>query len=141
MGWIPYALATGVALAVADVCVKLAAGKLSNSLALLLYGSCTFLAGAGWVLWERSRSVPQFAEWPGVLAAVGVGIAFSCVTVGLYATFGAGAPISLSVPLTRVVGVALASLAGLALLHEPFTLRYAVGMLLAGGGIYLVVTR
>ena len=141
MSWVPYALGTAVALAVADLCVKLAAGKLSNSVALLLYGSCTFLAGAGWVLWERMQGVPQYAQMEGVLPALGVGIAFSCVTIGLYATFGAGAPISVSVPLTRVIGVLLASLAGLTLLREPFTLRYALGMLMAGGGIYLVVTR
>ena len=43
MIWIPYALITAFALAAADFFVKLAAGKLSNSLALLIYGSSAFL--------------------------------------------------------------------------------------------------
>ena len=62
MDWILYALGTALALAAADFCVKLAAGKLSNSVALLLYGSCTFLTGLGWVLWQRAHGVPQHAQ-------------------------------------------------------------------------------
>lgn len=41
MNWITFALFSAGALAAADICVKLAAGKLSNSLGLLIYGSCT----------------------------------------------------------------------------------------------------
>ena len=141
MGWIPYALGTALALAVADLFVKLAAGKLSNSVALLLYGSCTFLTGLGWVLWQRARGVPQHAQTSGILAALGVGVAFSAVTLGLYATFGAGAPISVASPFIRLGGLLLASLAGLVLLQEPLSWRYVIGMLLACSGVYLIVTR
>ena len=35
MGWIKYALVTACVLAAADLCVKVAAGRLSNSLAVL----------------------------------------------------------------------------------------------------------
>ncbi len=38
MSWIVYAVATAFALAAADFLVKLAAGRLSSSLAMLLYG-------------------------------------------------------------------------------------------------------
>lgn len=141
MNWIPYALATAFALATADFFVKLAAGRLSNSLGLLLYGSCTFLFGLGWVLWQRTQGLPQHAQPAGVLAALGVGIAFSLVTVGLYASFGAGAPISVASPVIRLAGLLLASLAGLILLREPLTWRYVLGVLLAGGGVYLILTR
>jgi len=140
-GWVVYALGTAVALAAADFFVKQASGKLSNSVAVLLYGSCTFLTGLGWFLWERFRGVPQHAQLFGVLAALGVGVAFSIVTLGLYATFGAGAPISLASPLIRLAGLMLASLAGLMLLKEPITWRYVAGMALACGGVYLIVTR
>ncbi len=141
MNWIPYALLTALALAAADFCVKLASGKLSNSLALLLYGSCTFLSGLGWVLWQKLNGVPQHAQTPGVWAALGVGVSFSIVTVGLYATFGAGAPISLASPVIRLGGLLLAAIAGLVLLREPLTWRYAIGLALAVGGVYLIVTR
>ena len=139
--WILYAIGTAAALAAADFLVKTASGRLSNSVAMLLYGSCTFLAGLGWVLWQRLRGVPFHASLPGVLAALGVGVAFSIVTLGLYLTFGAGAPISVASPFIRLGGLLLASLAGLTLLHEPLTPRYVLGALLAGSGIVLIVTR
>lgn len=141
MAWMRYALLTAVAVAAADFFVKLATGRLSNSVAMLLYGSCTFLTGLVWVLWQWQRGVPQYAQTPGVFAALGVGIAFSGVTLGLYATFGAGAPISVGSPVIRLGGILLASLAGLVLLKEPLTLRYVIGALLVCSGIYLIITR
>jgi drug/metabolite transporter (DMT)-like permease len=93
------------------------------------------------VLLQRTRGVPQYAQASGVLAAIGVGFAFSGVTLGLYATFGAGAPISVAVPVIRFGGILLASLAGLVLLQEPLTLRYVIGMVLVCGGIYLIITK
>jgi drug/metabolite transporter (DMT)-like permease len=141
MNWIIYAAATAVALALADFSVKLAAGKLSNSLAMLLYGSSTFLFGLGWVLWQRYHHVPQFAQTSGILAALSVGIIFSLVTLGLYASFGAGAPISVASPFIRLGGLLLASLAGLILLREPLSGRYVLGLALACTGVYLIITR
>jgi transporter family protein len=141
MGWIHYALITALALASADFFVKLAAGRLSSSLGVLLYGSCTFLTGVVWVAWQWAHGVPQHAQTSGVLAALGVGVAFSGVTLGLYATFGSGAPISVGAPVIRLGGLVLASLAGLILLQEPLTLRYVIGMILVCSGVYLIVTR
>lgn len=141
MSWIHFALLTALALAVADNLVKVAVGKLSNSVALLLYGCCTFLTGLVWVFWQWIVGVPQFANKLGILAALGVGLAFSGVAVGLYATFGAGAPVSVGSPVIRFGGVVLASLFGLAFLQEVLTLRYLIGMLLACSGLYLIVTR
>ena len=141
MGWIGYAIGTAVALSAADFFIKVAAGKLSNSLALLLYGSCTFSLGLGWVLLDKLQGVSIHAQTLGVLAATGVGVAFSLVTVGLYMTFGAGAPITLASPLVRLGGLIIASLAGFLLLHEPMTWRYVVGMVLALSGLYLIITR
>ena len=90
MGWIKYALVTACVLAAADLCVKVAAGRLSNSLAVLIYGSCTFSTGLAWVLWQWARGIPQHAQVSGILASMGVGFAFSGVTLGLYVTFSAG---------------------------------------------------
>ena len=140
MDWMKYAALTACALAGADLCVKLAVGKLSNSVAVLLYGSCTFLTGLIWVLWLWGRGVPQHTEPYGVLAALGVGVAFSGVTLGLYATFGAGVPISVGAPVIRLGGILLASLAGLLFLREPVSWRYVAGMLLVCSGLYLIIT-
>lgn len=141
MNWIVLALLTACALAAADLSVKLAAGNISNSLGLLLYGSCTFLAGAGWVTVDKLRGIHLFAQPQGIAAALGVGVAFAGVTVGLYFTFGAGAPLSLASPLVRIVGLLIASAVGLFLFHEPFTVRYLTGMVLAIAGVALIITR
>lgn len=141
MRWILFASGSAVALAGADVCIKLAAGKLSNSVGLLLYGSCTFLTGLSWVLWQRVNGVVLRAEAWGVVAALGVGVCFSAVTVGLYLTFTAAAPISVASPMIRLGGLLLASMVGLVLFGEIFTWRYAVGVILACVGIYLMITR
>ena len=139
--WIVIAIGTIMFLAGADVFVKLASGKLSNSLGVLIFGTCTFLVGLTWVLWQRYQGIPQFIEPRGALAAVGVGIFFSFVTLGLYLTFSAGAPISLASPFIRLGGLLLASVIGLVLWQEPLNGRYVLGMLLACIGVYLIITR
>jgi drug/metabolite transporter (DMT)-like permease len=141
MNWVVLALISAGALASADLCVKMAAGKLSNSLALLLYGGCTFMTGLGWVVADKLRGADFFAQPAGVAAALGVGVAFSAVTIGLYFTFGAGAPVSLASPLVRIGGLLIASLVGLLLFQEDFTWQYLLGMVLAVGGVGLIVTR
>jgi len=141
MNWIFYAMGTAMLLATADFLVKLTAGKISNSVALLLFGSATFLISLTWVIWERSQGVSQYAQTNAIVTAVAVGVTFTFVTLGLYATFGAGAPISLASPFIRLGGLLLASLAGLILLREPLNGQYVVGLLLAVSGIYLIVTR
>tara|TARA_B000000460_G_scaffold234815_1_gene195563 strand:- start:399 stop:824 length:426 start_codon:yes stop_codon:yes gene_type:complete len=141
MHWIQYALLTSLALASADFFVKLASGKLSNSLAVLLYGCCTFITGLTWVLLEKAKGIPQFFQMSGFLAAIGVGISFSGVTLGLYTTFGANAPISVAVPAIRLGGVLLVSLAGIILLKEPISLEYVIGVVLVCCGMYLIIKK
>ena len=73
---------------------------------------------------------------------LGVGVAFSGVTLGLYATFGGRcANFRRGTRIIRLGGLVLASLAGLVLLQEPLTVRYVIGMLLVCSGIYLIITR
>jgi drug/metabolite transporter (DMT)-like permease len=139
--WLIYAAITAVFLASADCFIKAAAGRISSSLGLLVYGACTFATGLGWVLLERLRGITLHAQPVAFLYALGVGFSFSAVTVGLYATFGAGAPISLASPFVRLAGLVIASIVGLTLFNEPLTLRYVFGMVLVFGGLYLILTR
>jgi drug/metabolite transporter (DMT)-like permease len=141
MKWLPFALMAMTSVAAADLFIKLAAGKLSNSLAMLIYGTCTFLFALSWVLWQRLAGVPQFAQIGGFLAAVGVGVAFSAATLSIYLTFGAGAPVSIASPAIRVGALLLASLVGLTFFREPLTWQYVIGMVMAVSGIYLIITR
>jgi transporter family protein len=141
MKWFVFASVAIVSVASADFFIKLAAGKLSNSIAMFIYGVCTFIFGSGWVLWQRTNGILQFAQPGGIWAAIGVGIAFSAATLSIYATFGAGAPISLASPAIRLGALLLASIIGLTVFSEPLTWRYAIGMFLAITGIYLIITR
>jgi drug/metabolite transporter (DMT)-like permease len=139
--WIIYATLTALFLAFADSFVKFASGRLSNSVALLIYGACTFATGLTWVLIQYVRGVALSAQPTGVFCAFGVGVCFSAVTVGLYLTFGAGAPISVASPFIRLGGLVVASVIGIAILGEPLSPRYVVGMCLVFSGLYLMVAR
>ena len=121
--------------------MKFASGRLSNSLAFLFFGACAFTTSLTWVLIQHARGVSLSAQPVGLLYALGVGLCFSAVTIGLYLTFGAGAPISVASPLIRLAGLAVASLVGITILHEPLSLRYVAGMCLVFGGLYLIVVR
>ena len=56
------------------------------------------------MLWQWARGVPQHAQLSGILASMGMGFAFSGVTIGLYVTFSAGAPILSAHPLSGSEG-------------------------------------
>jgi drug/metabolite transporter (DMT)-like permease len=141
LGWIIYVFTGALLLSGADVFVKLASGKVSNSLGVLVYGSCTFTLGWIWVLWQKLHGVTLHSQTSGLLASIAVGVCFALVTVVLYVLFEAGAPISLVSPSMRLGGLLGASIIGLVLWHEPLTLRYIIGVVFASGGIYLIVTR
>jgi len=141
MGWVSYSFFAALMMAAADIFIKLAAGKLSNNLGVLIYGSGTFVLGLGWTFWQRIHGVPQHVQTAGVLAASGVGISFFLVTTSMYLAFEAGAPISVASPIIRLGGLLIASFVGLFFLREPLTLRYIAGMALSCIGIYLIITR
>lgn len=141
MNWVIYGIIAAVALAAADVLVKVAAGKLPSSLGMLLYGVVPFLAGLIWFIVDlREKGMPKV---PGssVAAGLGVGVTFALVTFALYAAFEKGAPISVASPLIRLGGLLLASAVGIMIWKEPLALRYVMGMVLACSGIYLIVMK
>jgi len=141
MSWILYAAIAAAALAAADVCVKLAAGKLPNSVGTLIYGTVAFAVGLTWFLADQARGGVGRSSSAGVAYALGVGVAFSAVTVALYGAFRAGAPLSVTSPLVRLTGLVVASLCGILIWKEPVTPRYILGICLSVAGVYLIVTR
>jgi len=141
MTWMFYAVVAAAALAAADVFVKMAAGKLPSSLATLLYGGVAFGVGLTWYLADRARGGLERASAAGIVYALGVGFAFSAVTVSLYGAFRAGAPLSVTSPLVRLSGVIVAGLCGVLIWNEPLTPRYVLGVCLAVAGVYFIVTR
>lgn len=141
MSWIYYALAAALALAAADLFVKSAAGKLPDSLGMLLYGIIPFLTGATWVFFDRNRPAFSTPNSSAIVLALCVGVMFTLVTFCMYAAFRTGAPISLASPLIRLGGLIIASIAGVVLWHEPITTRYILGVILACAGLVLMITR
>jgi len=140
MRWFPYALLCSLVLASADFFVKLASNKISASMGMFIYGATTFTVGLIWVSYLKLTKQPLLITWPGLLYSIAVGIAFSSVTILLYLTF-ARVEVSLGSPTIRVMGILLASMFGILLLHEPFTWRYLFGMILTVVGVALIVFR
>lgn len=140
MRWIPYALLCSIFLASADFFVKLASNKISSSMGMLVYGATTFTVGLTWVGYLKVTKQPLLITQQGLLYSLAVGIAFSVVTLLLYLTF-ARISVSIGSPTIRVMGILIASLFGILLLHEPFTWRYLLGLLLTVAGVALIVFR
>lgn len=140
MRWFPYALLCSIFLASADFFVKLATNRIASSMGMLIYGAITFTVGLTWVGYLKITKQPLLVTQQGVLYALAVGIAFSAVTLLLYVTF-ARVNVSIGSPTIRVSGILLASILGILLLHEPFTWRYLIGLLLTVAGVALIVFR
>ena len=140
MRWIPYALLCSIFLASADFFVKLASNKISSSMGMLIYGATTFTVGLTWVGYLKVTKQPLLITQQGLLYSLAVGIAFSVVTLLLYLTF-ARISVSIGSPTIRVMGILIASMFGILLLHEPFTWRYLLGLILTVAGVVLIVFR
>jgi transporter family protein len=140
MRWLPLALLCALFLALADFFVKLASNRISASVGMFVYGVTTFLVAVGWVVYERVTGRPLLATAPGLWASLGVGLAFSAVTILLYVTF-ARVNVSIGSPVIRLTGIVLASLLGILILREAVTWRYALGVALALAGVALIVLR
>jgi drug/metabolite transporter (DMT)-like permease len=140
MRWLPYALVCSILLASADFFVKLASNKISASMGMFVYGATTFTVSMIWVGYMKLTHQPLLITQPGLLYSIAVGVAFSGVTILLYLTF-ARVSVSLGSPTIRVMGILIASLFGILLLHEPFTWRYLIGLILTIAGITLIVLR
>ena len=140
MRWLPYALLCSIFLASADFFVKLASNKISSSMGMLVYGATTFTVGLTWVGYLKVTKQPLLITQQGLLYSLAVGIAFSVVTLLLYLTF-ARISVSIGSPTIRVMGILIASMFGILLLHEPFTWRYLLGLILTVAGVALIVFR
>jgi uncharacterized membrane protein len=138
--WLPFALLCSVFLATADFFVKLASTRISASVGMFIYGATTFAFGLAWVSYLKITGQTLLITRTGLLYSFAVGVAFSLVTMLLYITF-ARVNVSVGSPTIRVLGILLASLLGLLILHEPVTWRYILGLILTIAGVALIVFR
>jgi uncharacterized membrane protein len=136
-----YALLTVLCLASADFFLKLSSTRISSSLGALVYALAVFIVPTIWVAWQRASGQSFLITTEGVLASVVVGVSFSLVVVFLSLVFAGGGNLSVASPTIRLSALVLASALGILMLREPFTLRYALGVLLTFFGIYFIITR
>ena len=107
---------------------------------MFIYGATTFTVGLLWVSYLKLTGQPLLVTGMGLLYSIAVGMAFSIVTILLYVTF-ARVSVSLGSPTIRVIGIVIASLMGILILHEPITWRYVLGVILTIAGVVLIVLR
>ena len=107
---------------------------------MLVYGATTFTVGTIWVSYLKITKQPLMITQQGFLYSLAVGVAFSAVTILLYLTF-ARVNVSVGSPTIRVMGILIASLLGILILHEPFTWRYLLGLIMTIAGVALIVFR
>lgn len=136
-----FALGGAISVALADFFLKLSTGRISSNLVTLIYALTATAIPTAWVLWDKYHGAPPMFTRDGAFLGVLVGISFSLAVVFFSLTFATGASLSIATPAIRIVAIVLASALGILVLHEDFTLRYALGVALAGAGIYLIVTR
>jgi uncharacterized membrane protein len=139
--WVVFGCVSALLMASGDFFLKIASGKVSSSVGVLLYGTCTFLTGLIWTLAQKAQGQPLFAQPAGIAAGLGTGVSFGLATVALYGAFSRGAPVSVGSPYIRLGSVLAACLLGFLVLHEPLTWRWAAGLALAISGVYLIITR
>jgi drug/metabolite transporter (DMT)-like permease len=136
-----YAFLTVLCLASADFFLKLASTRVSNSLSAWLYACAALLAPTLWVVLQKLKGDKFLITSEGVLASLMVGISFSLVVVFLSMIFASGGNLSVAAPTIRASALVLASALGILVLGEPFTWRYALGVVLTLVGIYFIITR
>jgi drug/metabolite transporter (DMT)-like permease len=139
MNWMIYGLVTALALTGGDLFLKLAAGKLPTSFSLILIGCMALAVGAIWTLGQRALGTVDPIMPSGILAGLAAGVCFSFVTVGMYSSFNAGAPLSIASPVFRLSGIVLIGLAGVLLFREPISRRYLIGLAMSCMGILLML--
>jgi len=107
---------------------------------MFVYGMTTFTVGLIWVSYLKITGQPLLVTKTGLLYSIAVGLAFSVVTILLYLTFSR-VSVSLGSPTIRIIGIVLASFLGIIILKEPFTWKYALGVILTIAGVSLIVFR
>ncbi len=127
-------------LALADFSIKQTAGKITPSLATLIYAAVTTVPPLVWVLWTRAHEPLMFTR-DGVLWSILTGLAFGVFTGLLFLLFSQGVNLSIGTPVIRMGGILLAATLGIVVFREGLNWQYVIGFILATIGIILVVTR
>lgn len=124
----------------ADFSIKQTSGKISPSLATLIYAVVAILPPLVWTIWTRVHE-PLLITRDGVLWAISTGLAFGVFTGILFLLFSQGVNLSIGTPIIRMGGIAVAALLGIVIFRDGWSWQYVIGFALAAIGILLIATR
>ena len=136
---LPLAAIAMVLLALADFSIRQSAGRIQPNLGAFIYSVSAAAVLGGWLLVVRMRDTID-ATSAGVAWSVGTGVFFGAFTGVLFLLFAAGASLSITVPVVRIGGIALASALGLIVLGEHLSVQYVIGVAVTAVGIALVLS-
>lgn len=140
--WMLMALISAVCYGTNNIFLKLASGKVSDTLsalciqALSLAVICTYFAYTRWIQGEG-------ISWTraGVLFAAGSGFMMGLGLIFLLAVFRMGGPISLAIPVLLSGQVVIAVVVGILFFKEGFSLTRVLGLAFCFLGIWLASSR
>lgn len=142
MNWIVFAVLTIISYAIFDFFLKLSAERIHGGLGGFLINLVATLVLLAFIAYNKLRGETLTTPKPGgILYSILAGISIGFATIFFMKMFSANVNLSIGIPFVRIGIVLLASMLGILLLKEGFTIRYVIGMLLALLSLYLIIGK
>ena len=142
MSWLGFAILTIIFYAVFDFFVKLSSVKIHAGLGGFIINAVSAVVLLIFIALTKLRGEEIPNPKPGgVLYSLLAGISIGLATIVFLKMFATGVNFSIGIPFVRIGIVLLASLLGIFLLKEGFTIRYLLGFILSLAGLYLLINK
>ncbi len=139
--WIVYAFLTIVFYVGLDFCVKRAAGKIDDFWGSVIINAVSVLPALVVYLWMKFSGKEIMVTKEGLTFSTLGGLSIGIGTVTFLKMFATGTNLSIGSPLVRIGILIGAFVVGLVVLKEVPTTRQLIGLVLAIGGVALVVFK
>lgn len=142
MTWIFFALLTIIFYAGFDFFLKLSSGRISEGWGGFVINFASAIVLLLYIFILRNKENTIFSTKPyGLLFSIIAGLFIGLATITFIRMYASGVNLSIGSPIVRIGTVLVASLLGMILLKEPFSIRYLVGFMLALTGLYLLISK
>ncbi len=136
MSYVGWAIVAMTGYGVTAVILKLALRDIPPGVAIVITNAVLVLAGVGLVLYRGEQVAAHLSLSRPMLLTILAGVTLSLSIVGYYIALSRG-PASVVVPIFAMY-VLVATVIGLAFLGEEVKLTRVIGVILAGGAIFLL---
>lgn len=140
MDWLVFVFFNATFTALMDFFTKLSSGKIHEGLGGILVNTFAVIPVLLFTLFSKLAGEGINSSKMGIIYSSLAGLAIGVGTVFMFKMYSAGANLSLAVPLMRVILIIIATLLGIFVLKEGFSLKFFLGLALALIGIYLLAT-